>query len=83
MSLTVINEVATVETHIDDDVVIAEMAEGETLDRTKAQQAVEDGYRYGRLRWIGIHPCIYSDYRSYGSFMTRRMGSECLLFTVP
>lgn len=41
-SLGAIDGVAHVETHIEDGVVIVEMAEGETLDRAEAQQAVED-----------------------------------------
>jgi mercuric ion binding protein len=41
-SLSAIDGVARVETHIEDGLVIVEMAEGETLDRAEAAQAVED-----------------------------------------
>lgn len=41
-SLSAIDGVARVETHIEDGVVIVEMAEGATLERGAAQQAVED-----------------------------------------
>lgn len=41
-SLSAIDGVARVETHIEDGVVIVEMVEGETLDRAAAAQAVED-----------------------------------------
>ncbi len=41
-SLGAIDGVARVETHIEDGVVIVEMAEGATLDRAKAAQAVKD-----------------------------------------
>lgn len=41
-SLSAIDGVTRVETHIEDGVVIVEMAEGETLGRAEAEQAVED-----------------------------------------
>lgn len=41
-SLSAIDGVARVETHIEDGEVIVEMAEGETLERAEAKQAVED-----------------------------------------
>jgi len=41
-SLSAIDGVARVETHIEDGVVIVEMEEGETLDRSEAAQAVKD-----------------------------------------
>ncbi len=41
-SLSAIDGVARVETHMEDGVVIVEMAEGETLDRAAAKHAVKD-----------------------------------------
>ena len=41
-SLSAIDGVARVETHIEDGVVIVAMAEGEMLDRAEAAQAVKD-----------------------------------------